>query len=144
MQLTFGELIKQKRKELGFSLKEVATNINLDQSTLSKIEKNERNIGLEYITKLSKILKINKKVLNDYYYSNKIIDELKSYSEYEDVLNLVKSKLAKKGVKGDDLTSIDWTEKKLSKPKVTVRIGTMFSGIGAIEYALKRLNIKII
>ena len=142
MQLTFGELIKQKRKELGFSLKEVATNINLDQSTLSKIEKNERNIGLEYITKLSKILKINKKVLNDYYYSNKIIDELKSYSEYEDVLNLVKSKLAKKGVKGNDLTSIDWTEKKLSKPKVTVRIGTMFSGIGAIEYALKRLNIK--
>jgi DNA (cytosine-5)-methyltransferase 1 len=80
--------------------------------------------------------------LNDYYYSNKIIDELKSYSEYEDVLNLVKSKLAKKGLKGNDLTSIDWTEKKLSKPKVTVRIGTMFSGIGAIEYALKRLNIK--
>jgi DNA (cytosine-5)-methyltransferase 1 len=36
----------------------------------------------------------------------------------------------------------NWKEKKFSNPKVTIRIGTMFSGIGAIEYALKRLNLN--
>ena len=36
----------------------------------------------------------------------------------------------------------DWREKKFSNPNATINIGTMFSGIGAIEYALKRLNLK--
>lgn len=34
-----------------------------------------------------------------------------------------------------------WTKKKLENPKNTIRLATMFSGIGAIEYALKRLKI---
>lgn len=36
----------------------------------------------------------------------------------------------------------DWRDKKISNPKKIIRIGTLFSGIGAIEYAFKRLNIK--
>ncbi len=35
-----------------------------------------------------------------------------------------------------------WTEKKLKKPENTIRLATMFSGIGAVEHALKRLKIK--
>lgn len=37
---------------------------------------------------------------------------------------------------------INWVEKKLSKPQVKIRLATMFSGIGAVEFALKRLNIS--
>ncbi len=36
----------------------------------------------------------------------------------------------------------DWSEKKFSYPKKTLRVGTVFSGIGAIEHALKRLKLK--
>lgn len=36
----------------------------------------------------------------------------------------------------------DWTKKQFSNPNATVRLGTLFSGIGAIEYALKRLNLS--
>jgi DNA (cytosine-5)-methyltransferase 1 len=36
----------------------------------------------------------------------------------------------------------DWREKELFNPDATIKIGTMFSGIGAIEYALKRLQLK--
>ncbi len=36
----------------------------------------------------------------------------------------------------------DWRDKVFANPNGTIRIGTMFSGIGAIEYALKRLNLK--
>lgn len=38
--------------------------------------------------------------------------------------------------------SADWRNKILSNSEKIIRLGTMFSGIGAIEYAFKRLNLK--
>ena len=35
-----------------------------------------------------------------------------------------------------------WFEKKFSNPKATINLATLFSGVGAIEYSLKRLNLK--
>jgi DNA (cytosine-5)-methyltransferase 1 len=35
-----------------------------------------------------------------------------------------------------------WKELQFSKPDKTVRIGTVFSGIGAIEHAFQRLGLK--
>ena len=35
-----------------------------------------------------------------------------------------------------------WTEREFSHPERTIRLGSLFSGIGAIEHALKRLNLK--
>ncbi|MCK4440948.1 MAG: DNA (cytosine-5-)-methyltransferase [Sulfurovaceae bacterium] len=37
---------------------------------------------------------------------------------------------------------INWNDKKLLYPNRTIRLATMFSGIGAIEFALKRLQLK--
>ena len=39
-------------------------------------------------------------------------------------------------------TNSDWQSNKLSNPDRTLRVGTSFSGIGAIEHALHRLGIK--
>ncbi len=39
-------------------------------------------------------------------------------------------------------TNNDWQSKKLSNPGRTLRVGTSFSGIGALEHALHRLGIK--
>ncbi len=36
----------------------------------------------------------------------------------------------------------DWREAEFTNPNATIKVGTMFSGIGAIEYALKRLGLK--
>lgn len=35
-----------------------------------------------------------------------------------------------------------WLERAFSHPECTIRLGSLFSGIGAIEHALKRLDIK--
>jgi DNA (cytosine-5)-methyltransferase 1 len=43
---------------------------------------------------------------------------------------------------GLENTKEDWQKKKLLFPKNTVRVATLFSGIGAIEHALERLKIK--
>lgn len=36
----------------------------------------------------------------------------------------------------------NWKEKEFSNPNAIVRVGTLFSGIGAVEHALERLKIK--
>lgn len=41
-----------------------------------------------------------------------------------------------------DFSDDDWVSKKLKHPKRTINVGTLFSGIGAIEYSFKRLNLK--
>lgn len=41
-----------------------------------------------------------------------------------------------------DLEGVNWSLRQFSMPNKTVRLATTFSGIGAIEYAFKRLRIK--
>ena len=143
MEITFGKFIKQKRTELGFPLRKVATHIDIDTSTLGKVEKDERHLNVEHLDNLSQILKTDKKTLLNYHYSTKIMAELKEYSDYKDVLSIVNDNLGYY-ISNQHFMKFeqDWREKEFTNPKATIRIGTMFSGIGAIEYALKRLNLK--
>jgi len=41
-----------------------------------------------------------------------------------------------------DHISQSWVDKELSNPNATINLATMFSGIGAVEFALKRLKLK--
>lgn len=41
-----------------------------------------------------------------------------------------------------DWTGEDWRTRQFSHPERTIRLGTSFSGIGAIEHAFKRLGLK--
>lgn len=142
MEFTFGEFIRLKRNELGYPLRKVASFIDIDTSTLSKIEKDERLLNLEYIDKLSSILNADKKTLLNYFYSKKIVDEIKDYSDYSDVLKIVKKQLDFYFSHLENSETTDWREKVFRNPNAVIRIGTMFSGIGAIEFALKRLNLR--
>lgn len=143
MEFTFGEFIRQRRNELGYPLRKVASHIDIDPSTLGKIEKDERVFNVDLIEKLSSILKAEKTTLLNYHYSNKIVEDLKSYPNYEEVLKIVKKQISRY-LSHQDLEGShqDWRQKEFSNPNATIRIGTMFSGIGAIEYAFKRLKLQ--
>lgn len=41
-----------------------------------------------------------------------------------------------------NLMRVSWFKKKFSNPSATLNIGTLFSGIGAIEHSFKRLKLK--
>lgn len=41
-----------------------------------------------------------------------------------------------------ELFKENWQQKEFSNPNATIRLGTLFSGIGAVEHALHRLNLK--
>lgn len=42
-QVTFGEVIKKLREDNGLPLRKVAAHLDIDPSTLGKIERNERS-----------------------------------------------------------------------------------------------------
>lgn len=54
----------------------------------------------------------------------------------------IKSKKTVDSISDNSNKNDDWTVKKFSNPDATIRVATMFSGIGSIEHALKRLNLK--
>lgn len=143
MATTFGEYIKQRRTELGFPLRKVASHLDIDTSTLGKIEREERVLANELVSPLAEILKTEQKELLNHYYSSKVIQELKEYSEYKDVLNIVNEHMDLY-VSNQIRLSFQkkWTEKEFENPKSITKVATLFSGIGGIEYAFKRLNLK--
>ncbi len=49
---TIGEIIRKLREEKEMPLCKLAVLLDIDQSTLSKIERNERNANEEIITKI--------------------------------------------------------------------------------------------
>ncbi len=54
----FGETIKKKRKELGFSQESFAYQCKLHRTYMGAIERGERNISMINIMRISKALKI--------------------------------------------------------------------------------------
>lgn len=138
MEQSIGTYIRERRSELGLPLRKVASHINIDTSTLSKIEKSERKLNPELIDGLAECLQIEKEKLSKIHYQNTVLSELKSYPELNDVLNLVQEQISDQSFKSDK----DWRIKEFSNPNCRIRLGTLFSGIGAIEYAFRRLNLK--
>ena len=138
MEQSIGTYIRERRSELGLPLRKVASHINIDTSTLSKIEKNERKLNPELIDGLADCLQIDKEKLSKIHYQNAVLSDLKSYPELNDVLNLVQERISQQTFKFDK----DWRVKEFSNPNCKIRLGTLFSGIGAIEYAFRRLDLK--
>lgn len=76
---TFGEHLRMLRENGSFTLKEVATNIEIDISLLAKIERNERQPNKPLIKKISDFFKVDEKELLNEFLSDqiayKILDE---------------------------------------------------------------------
>lgn len=79
----------------------------------------------------------------------KMTDVEKSIFEESEKINIVKATVKARASKVDNanlaeeiLSTEDWKEKELAFTDRTVRLGTLFSGIGAIEHAFQRLKLK--
>ncbi|MHA6697752.1 helix-turn-helix domain-containing protein [Chryseobacterium sp. A321] len=76
-----GDIIRIKRIEMGITQKGLASQIGVDVSFLCKIEKNEKNISLNNLLKINKILLFNNDDLKIIFYSKKLVDMLNDESE---------------------------------------------------------------
>lgn len=92
---TFGEQIRRIRQEKRLSLRKLASKIDFDQSTLSKIERNEAIAPSKLIKPLSKHLSINYKELQIKYLSERLFYELKNEDYGMESIEITKKRLEK-------------------------------------------------
>lgn len=88
----FGVFIKAKRVEKGIPQRIVAHALNVDTSTLSKMELGERQIKIAMIKPLADILEIDFKDLQIMYISEKIRDDFEGQPYLKEALLEVTSK----------------------------------------------------
>ena len=69
---TFGEILRNLREKSDMPLRKLAAQLDIDQSTLSKIERNERSANSDLIEKIAKIFKVSKKELQVAFLSDQI------------------------------------------------------------------------
>jgi len=93
-QQTFGETLRKLREDDGMPLRKLAALLDIDQSTLSKIERNERKANPDLIEKLSKIFKADKKELNISFVSDKVVYELLDEESSIDILKVAEEKIS--------------------------------------------------
>ena len=89
----FGAYIKSRREVRGIPQRIVAHALNVDTSTLSKMELGERQITISMIKPLAEILEIDFKDLQIRYISKKILIEFSGQSYLLDALELTRKKL---------------------------------------------------
>jgi len=83
----FGAYIKAQRKEKEIPQRIVAHALNVDTSTLSKMELGERQITTTMIKPLAVVLEMNFKELQIKFISEKIISDLKGQPFLKEALN---------------------------------------------------------
>jgi len=90
---TFGETIRKLREGNDMPLRKLAALLDIDQSTLSKIERNGRRGNEDIINKLSKIFKIEKKELQICLLSDKLAYEVLDEEYGSEALHLAEDKI---------------------------------------------------
>jgi transcriptional regulator with XRE-family HTH domain len=86
MKETFGEYINKLRCDNGLTLTKLAAALDIDQSTLSKIENGKRNIPVEILPKLSATFNLDLKHLEHEYFSEKIAEIIYPQEEPKQLL----------------------------------------------------------
>lgn len=69
---TFGDYIRNRRAEIELPLRKVAAYLDIDTSTLSKVERGERPASPDYLKLLSEILELDLKEVQTTYIADKI------------------------------------------------------------------------
>jgi transcriptional regulator with XRE-family HTH domain len=73
--MNLGDYIKEKRKKNGLTQIQLSEMLDIDDTTLSRIEKSKRKIQSNQIKKISKALNVDEQEFNEYYIADKIVSE---------------------------------------------------------------------
>jgi len=90
---TLGDTLKNAREKKDLILRKVADKVCIDQSLISKFEKNERKPTMEQIVRLANFYGILENDLIINWYSEKIADELKYTHSTSEILKVAEEKI---------------------------------------------------
>lgn len=119
------KILKNKRTEFKYKLKEVSTILNIDMAIVSKLERGERKVTKKQILAFIDFYALNKKEILITWLSEKIYEEIKDEKYNLDALYLAEEKLKTLSMTKDKpllnpeiialLTKIDFYKEKLRK-----------------------------
>lgn len=92
MKETFGEYIHNLRLDNGLTLTKLAAALDIDQSTLSKIENGKRNVPIDVLPKLSKLFTLDLNQLEHEYFSEKIAEMIYPQADPSHLLKAAEEK----------------------------------------------------
>lgn len=154
---TFGHFIKELRKQKGLTLTQLAAKLNMDSANLSKIENGKREFDIKRLPKLCKLFQLDKVEMEKELLSEKFAKSVcekkldttifglaqKKTSLFSQSQNSTQDDTFGLMVEDGELFDIkDWRLEEFSNPNAEIRIGTLFSGIGAVEHAFQRLKLN--
>jgi len=90
---TLGDTLKCAREKKGLILRKVAAEVDIDQSLISKFEKNERKPTMEQVLRLAKFYNLSENELLINWYSEKIAYELKYTESTSEILKVAEAKI---------------------------------------------------
>lgn len=125
---SIGEKIRNLREERGLSLKMVATELKIDISLLSKLERGERPITKDQIIKLCDVFRIENKFLLIPYLSEIVYSEIEKADCAEEVLRIAEEK-----IKLDE-----------GKDESKLKVIDLFSGCGGFSYGFESAGYHVV
>lgn len=155
MRETVGQYIRRLRNDKGWTLTQLAAKLDIDSANLSKIENGKRVLDEKKLAKVCEVFSLDVVQMEKELLSEKIAMEICNKELDQSILVLAEEKLkyinnniysgqidysfaAEPNLFGEN----DWRLKDFTNPSSEIRIGTLFSGIGAIEHAFKRLKLN--
>lgn len=93
MKETFGEYIRRNRTNKGFTLTQLAAQLNLDSANLSKIENGIREFDIKRLEKLSIAFDTKIEAIQEEYFSDLIAKKIYENNCSEKVLVLAEEKI---------------------------------------------------
>mgnify|MGYP001301475713 CR=1 FL=1 len=93
---TFGNYIKKARETMQLPLRKVAAHLDIDQSTLSKVERGERPASPDYLKPLAEILKLDIKEVQSKFIADKISKDFGGMEHLTEGLKAAKQQIKRK------------------------------------------------
>ncbi len=91
---TLGETIRRLREAQAMPLRKLAAALDIDQSTLSKIERNDRNANDDMIKRVAELFDVDYKELKIKLLSDKIAYDLIDEALSDEVLRVAEEKVS--------------------------------------------------
>jgi len=90
---SIGEQIRKLREKAEMPLRKLASLLEIDQSTLSKIERGERKANIQIIEQIAQIFSLDKKELLVNFYSDIVSYEIGDENTYSEILKVAEAKI---------------------------------------------------
>jgi len=96
---SIGTQIRNLRETAEMPLRKLAALLDIDQSTLSKIERDERKPNAQIIEQIAKIFRADKTALLVTFYSDIVAYEIQEENSFSEILQVAEAKIEYKRTK---------------------------------------------